>query len=340
MDQERFKNLFTKYLQSEATEQELNELTIFLDSGVYKRYAEQLLDQCWTKSSKVEMDYTVSQSILENIFASAEKKNRYKKSLQVQVWTTAAAILALISVAVAIHFVAPMPDVLQTVNSTITKQQHAANAIVYHTSDAHRKVNLPDGSTVILNNQSTLSFGSDFNKKSREVHLVGEGYFDIKHHRTKPFIVTSGSTRTTVLGTAFNVSAYPSRKVEITVTRGKVSVLSGQKVVGILTPNKKIVVPGTMINPVISSVIAEHAIEWQAHDLYFDNISFEEAAALLSKKFDVPIQIADHQARQCRFTATFLQGESLDDILRIICSFNNSQYNKSRSGIIISGPGC
>lgn len=72
---------------------------------------------------------------------------------------------------------------------------------------------LPDGSTVLLNEGSELSYSTSFGKQAREVTLTGEGYFDVQHNLSKPFKVLTGNVTTTVLGTAFNIKAYPgSRK--------------------------------------------------------------------------------------------------------------------------------
>src|SRR5690606_2603405 len=74
---------------------------------------------------------------------------------------------------------------------------------------AHQLLLLPDGSTVLLNNNSSLDFPQQFTGDTREVILKGEAYFDIKPDASRPFIIHTGKVKTRVLGTAFNIRAYP-----------------------------------------------------------------------------------------------------------------------------------
>src|SRR5690606_29628552 len=92
---------------------------------------------------------------------------------------------------------------------------------------------LPDGSKVWLNACSELSFPSAFGRASRKVILRGEAYFEVKQQAQQPFFVEANGTMIAVMGTAFNVSAYPDEKeVLTTLTDGAVAVsLAKQRVV-------------------------------------------------------------------------------------------------------------
>ncbi|HEY6505917.1 MAG TPA: FecR domain-containing protein, partial [Chitinophagaceae bacterium] len=84
---------------------------------------------------------------------------------------------------------------------------------------------LEDSTQVWLNAASSLEFPDQFDSKRREVFLSGEAYFDVKHTDKIPFIIHTGSVSTTVLGTAFNIKAYPGQKnITISVSRGKVKI--------------------------------------------------------------------------------------------------------------------
>jgi transmembrane sensor len=338
MTQERFSYLFTKHLKGACSDIEYQEFTSLLNSGKYDSIASKLMDEHWTISTEVDMDVPAAEKILHNIFAHDEVMTNGQFALVKRIWIAVAAAAVVLIVSSLLYFKTSPADPLN-----VPARQLAINSRPvrnYSTSNEHKKIILPDGSTVVLNTNSTLIIASDFNRSKREVKIIGEGYFDIKHDIAKSFIVSSGNIKTTVLGTAFNVRAYTNSEVEVTVTRGKVSVLAGQKLLGILTPNRKITVPHQKIRPVLSNVVARNAIKWQENDLFFDNITFDAAVVILSKKFNTPISFADEKARNCRFTATFLQGESLEEVLKVICSFNNAEYHKNAAGILINGPGC
>src|SRR5690606_2859673 len=105
---------------------------------------------------------------------------------------------------------------------------HRENKMVINSvnSNEHRLLHLPDGSTVIVGVGSKLNYPSSFDSlRTREVYLEGQAYFDIRHNPQKPFIIHTGKVATTVLGTSFNIKAWPEdQDITVTVTRGKVRV--------------------------------------------------------------------------------------------------------------------
>ena len=88
---------------------------------------------------------------------------------------------------------------------------------------------LPDGTTVWLNARTTLSYPTSFNSNERTVFLQGEAYFEVSKNRHKPFIVQTQQYNIEVLGTKFDVEAYPdSKNFETTLMQGSVKVSSPQ----------------------------------------------------------------------------------------------------------------
>src|SRR3546814_608772 len=92
--------------------------------------------------------------------------------------------------------------------------------VSYHTISTPRggqyQVNLSDGTKVWLNAASSIRFPTAFNAAERVVEIEGEVYFDVQHQDSKPFVVIANDQRITVLGTRFNVMAYPDRLEEHT----------------------------------------------------------------------------------------------------------------------------
>lgn len=206
----------------------------------------------------------------------------------------------------------------------------------------HQFIRLPDGSTALLNEGSTLRYPDSFSgKSSREVSLIGEAFFDIQHDPTKPFVVHTGKLSTTVLGTSFNVKAYENDDITVTVTRGKVKVSDDTKVLGIITPDQQITFFKNTQQAQQQVVKASEIVAWADKDIYFDDVSMLEAIKRLEDRFHVQIIFENEKIKDCRFTATFLKGEDLSQILDVICEFNHVTYTKDDSGNIeISGNGC
>jgi len=105
------------------------------------------------------------------------------------------------------------------------------------------KVTLTDGTVVTLNADTKITYDKSFGNETREITLVGEAFFDVKHDADRPFIIHTGKADVKVLGTAFNVRNYPNDNVfETSLIRGKVEVtlhgLADKKIV--LNPSEKL----------------------------------------------------------------------------------------------------
>ncbi len=205
-----------------------------------------------------------------------------------------------------------------------------------------QQIVLADGSKIWVNGGSELKYPKTFDGKTREVYLSGEAYFDIEHDAAKPFIIHTGKVVTTVLGTAFNIKEDKNlHTVVVTVTRGKVSVANGNKMLGTITPNQQISFNTVSDQHLQTAVDASQAIAWQQTEIHFEDITFADAAMQLQQRFKVKINFANDKLKNCRFTGTALKGEKLEKILKVICAFNNATYVTNKDGSInISGPGC
>jgi transmembrane sensor len=210
-------------------------------------------------------------------------------------------------------------------------------------NEASRFIRLPDGSTVILNVGSSLTYPEKFSGENRVVQLSGEAFFDIQHDSAKPFIVTTGDITTTVLGTAFNIKAFPEdQHVTVTVTRGKVKVSSTEKLFGVITRDQRITVQRQTNEAQQSRVDSKAAVAWIERDIHFDNISMLDAITELEDRFDVTISLKNEKLKSCRFTATFVKGEGIEQILLVLSEFNHATYTYDQpSGRIeIDGGSC
>jgi ferric-dicitrate binding protein FerR (iron transport regulator) len=191
-----------------------------------------------------------------------------------------------------------------------------------------RYILLADGSRVILHQGSTLTHPPVFTGNTRDVYLSGEGYFDIKHDDKKPFVVHTGNIKTTVLGTAFNISAYRDQSsVIVTVTRGKVRVEDSHHSIGIITPNEQIRVDALSGQAKKLAVDATAVTEWKRKDLVFDDIPLGEAALALEMQFNVSIVFDESALKTSHITASFINNEPLEQILKVITRINKMQYN-------------
>lgn len=182
---------------------------------------------------------------------------------------------------------------------------------------------LPDGSLVSLNSNTKIRYPEKFTGDTREVTIEGEAFFEVKPNKNKPFIIHAGNAQIKVLGTSFNVNAYPESKLmEVTVETGRVQVVnksakSVQTNELILTPGDK----GTLIyesNSLMKSTNQNpNFIAWKTHDLIFKATSLDEVIQDLAKVYKVDIRIADPNLNKLLLTAQF-KNYSLDFIMEVI----------------------
>ncbi|MDY0907672.1 FecR family protein [Pedobacter sp. CFBP9032] len=341
MEQERSSYLFNKYVSRTCSPAELKEFMAIVKNADDATVIDLVMDNFWNQSPEVELNPVKADSILTKVLSSDAKKDAKTPNLSVQ-WLGWAAALFIICLAT-LYFNNKTKTTPPAANQTakkVVQSDKPVELLTVKTGNEHQKVNLPDGSTVILNNNSSISYPKVFGVK-RAVTLTGEGYFDIRHDLKKSFTVHTGNLSTVVLGTAFNIKAYDrDHEISVTVTRGKVSVLDSNAVLAILTPNQQITFNKKDKLSNLNKVIAKNTVQWQESDIFFDDISLEEAAQALSKRFNTTITVENDSSKKCRFTATFLKGESLDEILKIICSYNHAQYQTTAGGITIKGDGC
>jgi transmembrane sensor len=321
-----------KYVDQTCSEMEQAELMGFINDPEYKKTIEHLMDEVFDEhhSSHRIADLKAT-TILKRITGTPAAHVYPLKRFIIQKWVAAASILLIFGSAFFIYHFRQAEQRAPLAKLTLAKAQ-----------DEHQIIKLDDGSTVILNRQSILKYPVHFNAKLREVTLIGEGYFDIKHDASRPFIVHTGKFSTTVLGTAFNIKSYRSNdRIEVTVTRGKVSVSKDGKLIGVITPNQQLDVNNNSATAQKIHINAEKVVEWRSHDLFFGDITMEEAAKMLEQRFNTKIVFTTEKVKSCRFTATFLHGETLKQILEVICSFNNASFKQETNQTIsISGQGC
>lgn len=207
----------------------------------------------------------------------------------------------------------------------------------------HRLIVLADGSKVWINANSKLSWSPDFNIERREVVLYGEAYFDIRHDPKRPFIITTGDVKTTVLGTAFNIRAFPTEKaVTVTVKRGKVRVESADKKQATVTANQQVTVDmsSTSADTQPIDVNPDPVLEWTKEDIILHEISFEDARELLEERYAITIRFDNPELKKCRFTSTFFEDAGLEEVLRAICLVNGASYEMVDQQVTIFGEGC
>lgn len=180
-------------------------------------------------------------------------------------------------------------------------------------------VTLPDRSVVWLNAGSILIYPSDFSS-NRQVYLVGEGFFEVQKDVNRPFIVSTSCLSLKVLGTTFNVSAYPeSSQMKATLETGclNVKVLSSREEY-ILYPNDQLVYTPSTCTTQRLRVKASDYSEWRMGGLFFNDVPFDDVLEVLERTYGVKMYLQASAYKGQKIRVRFNRDETLDNVLRIV----------------------
>ena len=175
---------------------------------------------------------------------------------------------------------------------------------------------LSDGSRVILNSGSKLTYAKNFEAEKREVYLDGEAFFNVAKDSNRPFVVNSMDTKTTALGTSFNVSAYQGETLNVSLLTGKVAVSRGGDAEEgvILNPGEALRIDSKNDRFTKSDFDQEVVIGWTKKWIIFQKTPLLEAIRVLENWYGVQIQIARQPGEQVLLSGRF-QDETLENVL-------------------------
>ena len=299
--------LLHKYFRGETTEKEENQIVE------------------WVESSVENKEHFLKERMLFDVTLFSDGSNIQRKPkghLYLYPLIAIAAMLAIVFVMDLPHMHKPKQQLSQTIR--IPAGQRA-------------QMDLPDGSVVWLNSQTTLTYDEDFGKKDRKVTLDGEAYFDVAKDKKRPFIVETGKCNMEVLGTKFNVEGYSDKDdFEVTLMEGSVRVASriGLGDTLMLKPDSKAclqkdgrlkVIPVDDYNP----------YRWKEGLICFRNESFLSIMNDLEKYFGVSIVVENKNVLKYYFTGKFRQADGIDYALRVLQRDIRFKYERDDENQII-----
>lgn len=314
--------LIAKELTSDITEAELEELIKELGTDEKLEGSFHSLKNFWMYFFPARKSHNIIEKTEKKLDFTYDKNSGFDKSIFYKI---AATFFFLLSVGITTWFAIQPEDAPELKEYTC-----GAGEI--------KKVVLPDGTGVWLNNMSVLVTLEPFEKDYRRVKLIGEAYFDVSHNAEKPFVVETSGLRTEVLGTSFSLNAYPRLKnKEIALYEGSVKISTDENPEKslLIKPGEKVTVSNDNSKFYISGIDSENPAVWREGILEFRNEEFFQIARKLERKFNTRIYIASRETGKLRFTAEF-EKEPLDKILKLLKEAKSFNYSFTDEGVIIS----
>lgn len=323
MDKIYYKELIEKYFDGNITDAEIKELSDWIKNDRHL--------QNWWEEEFSKSDAGINPVLRDKLFARIKEQTQGKeetqgkekpRTIRMNLWKWAAAIVLPICIAFFTYY---LIDSSQTVGAPF---------IVKADKGDKATIELPDGTNVVLNSASQLSYLNNFGENVRRVQLNGEAYFKVAHDEKHPFVVQIGDLEVKVLGTSFNVSAYEdSRDVTVVLLEGKVGVYV-QATSHIMKPGDKIEYNKVTHKITTTQVHPNDYIEWTKGNMYFEKESLENIMKTLSRIYDVEIRFDSGKLPKEYFTGT-IPGGGIQNALNILMLTSPFYYEMDGSVIVL-----
>ena len=321
MTNEDFIRLIDRYLAGQATMEETRLVETFFQSQEKKQSLP---------------DPRVSESMWQGIAVAIEEEEAVSVARS-HSWRSYA-IIACSLIAIAFFGYFGYHEYARSTSELITKTAPNGEKSI---------ITLTDGSKVFLNSGSSISFPRVFDKSAREITLKGEAFFEVTRNPQQPFIVTAGNLVTRVLGTSFNIQAFDSNDISVSVATGRVQVTqhpyagssqNGSPQTVYLDPSQQVSYQNHQFT--VNYVEIDKIVSWKNNTLRFDETPLSTVGAILTRWYDVEIGFDNNDIVNCRINGQF-KGQRLEEVLRSIRYMYNIEYEIiNPNKIILYGKGC
>ncbi len=306
------KNLIRKFYENKCTDEEYEFMIEYLkslDEKELNEFMESHIEQL--EKDKIQPDINFQpdfDKIRNKITVGNPQRMKFRRKPVYSIAASIAIFIIMSAYAIYLLGVFDAPEKI-TWNEKITKLGQKSI------------LTLLDGTRITLNAGSKLMYPTKFGKEIREVRLEGEAYFEVTSNPQKPFIVKSGEVTTTVLGTKFNIKAYPGETdIKVALLEGKVKVSKKVKNDSediFLLPKQQLVYNRNTKKERISEFDPRKIIGWRNNVLVFENEKLSEILTTLERAFGIKLEIKDKKAAQKRISADF-EDESFWAIIEVI----------------------
>jgi transmembrane sensor len=202
------------------------------------------------------------------------------------------------------------------------KKHHLENKLVFEAPQGEKsKVVLADSTVIWLNSSSKLEIKNNYNVLNRKVQLEGEAYFEVTGNTRLPFKVSTSDLDISVLGTKFNIIAYPDENItETSVIEGVVEVATKAKPAAkkiTLKQNQKLSYDKNTNTLTYQSANPKVETAWMNNMLIFDNEHYLKVFNKLERWYGVEIEVAGEIKYEPHYTFK-IKTESLNEMLNLL----------------------
>ena len=320
------RNILQAYLEGTLSKDETLEVQLFLAEHMDDPMVRDVLDEQF-ESGRSDADSSAVRALV-----SVRKRLGMGESRRPVLWLAAAAVALLLAIPASLKI---------GYNLHKDPAPVAWNEVTVPISST-REVQLPDGTHLVLNAGSRVTWPESFAGSQREIFLDGEVVASVAKDPEHPFIIHSGEADICVHGTTFDLKSYrDATMLEVVLMEGSVSLIlpaeEGRREVRL--------VPGDIAQfDRFTGAVSLGKVSPDGFKTFNDNRSFSfinipltDIAADLERSFGTPIVVADSKVASQRFLAFFTNGENLDEILKLLSRNGNLRVVRSDGTVYLYG---
>lgn len=332
MEKQVDKALIIKFIDNDCTAEEIALIRRFLQQPGSDEIFEEILNQRWKENYEDKLIDQTQLKVWEEKFN--QKTVAHSQTTQTK-----------LKIPKYFRYAAVWSVMLLTLGGYALYQFQQKNrpiAIIESSAAAGKllKVILPDSTVVFLNAASKLRYPEKFDGKTREVTLLGEAFFEVKHDSEHPFLVHADKLNIHVLGTSFNIRSYQNDSdIAVTVATGKVGVtIPARKEIkaSFLLPNTQLTYQKSSERLAINTVNSQDSRAWETGSFIFDYETLENITKRLSRWYNVSFACQNKQLLAKRFKLK-LHNDNLKTVMESLSTAGNGfQYSIKGNQVIIN----
>ncbi len=218
-----------------------------------------------------------------------------------------------------------------------TVEESVSVVQVYQTGHKEiKKILLRDSTVIWLNANSTLRVPKSFGSKERRLALTGEANFEVQRDTLRPFLVDTRAIQVRVLGTAFNLRAYPElQEVKVSVSHGLVQVNKGTRKLAVLTKDRSLQYHSLSQNYDVQDIKAESSHAWITGQNKLEKAGFNELQQAMLNVYGLKIRTKNRKVKNFKYNITIRSNQSQKDALSMLMRILNKNYKQEESNEII-----
>ncbi len=320
-----YKSIIEKFFAKKASPQEIRKVVDWF----FGKEAEREFDRDLNKELKSNITQDPAfdrEKHFEKVLAQIPEQDIAQPQDLASSWLkVAAAVLLVCLSALAIsYWNAPAQQHQQVSVRQVTKSTEKGQKLTTY---------LPDGSKVILNSGSKITYQLPFETTERRVYMEGEVFFEVVKNAELPFKVVSAEVTTTALGTSFNIDCRNPQKPKVALVTGKVRVEKESLIPVTLTPGKSVTL-NDQGGLVVGDFEYLDVVSWKDGTLYFDKAGLNQIVKKLEQWYGVDIQVSAGLEDEFHYSGIFRE-KSLEEVLRGVSFVHQFDYRINGNNVEI-----